>query len=251
MYTVGQLSKLTKVSIRTLHYYEILGLLNPVRDENNQYRLYGERDILRLQQIAILKRMKFKLSEIAVILEQNEHVVDESSHHAVAVWTRSLEEQLSIVRNQQEDLRRVEQLLFSTIYSIRVNGQVNLDEMLYFIKQLDQPKDSSKSVLLRQVFSPEELKVLPIDKSGPVEMEWADILKEIRSHIHEAPDSDASQKLAKRIIEYASLLFNGDEQLAEKYWEYIGPEDGQSPRVYGMSSEVMRYIEKILERWGS
>ncbi|WP_240480022.1 MerR family DNA-binding transcriptional regulator [Paenibacillus fonticola] len=37
LYTVGQLSKLTKVSIRTLHYYEKLGLLHPVRDKNNQY----------------------------------------------------------------------------------------------------------------------------------------------------------------------------------------------------------------------
>lgn len=158
---------------------------------------------------------------------------------------RSLEEQLSTVRKQQEDLRRVEQLLFSTIYSIRVTGQINLVEMLHFIKQLDQPKDRSRSALLRQVFSPEELEVVPIDKSGPVEMEWADILKEIRSHIHEAPDSNASQMLAKRIIEYVY------EQLAEKYWEYIAPEEGQSPRVYGMSSEVMRYIEKILERWDS
>ncbi|MUG47956.1 MerR family transcriptional regulator [Paenibacillus woosongensis] len=250
MYSVGQLSKLTKVSIRTLHYYEKLGLLNPVRGENNQYRQYGDWDIFRLQQIAILKRMNFKLSEIAVILELNEHAVDESSHHAAAAWTRSLEEQLSIVRKQQEDLRRVEQLLFSAIYSIRVTGQVNLDEMLHFIKELDQPKDLSRSDLLKQVFSPEELDVLPIGKSGSAELEWADILKEINSHLHEAPDSDASQKLAKRIIDYASLLFNGDEQLGEKYWEYIAPEDGQSPRVYGMSSEVMLYIEKILEQWG-
>lgn len=36
--------------------------------------------------------------------------------------------------------------------------------------------------------------------------------------MHEAPDSDASQKLAKRISEYASLLSNGDEQLAGKYF---------------------------------
>lgn len=250
MYTVGQLSKLTKVSIRTLHYYEKLGLLHPVRDKNNQYRQYGDGDIFRLQQIAILKRMNFKLSEIAVILEHNEHAFDDSFQHAAAAWIRSLEEQLSIVRKQQEDLRRVEQLLFSTIYSIRVTGQVNLDEMLHFIKELDQPKDLSRSALLMQAFSKEELDVLPIGKSGPVEMEWAEFLKEINSHLNEAPDSDASQKLAKRIIDYASLLFNGDEQLGEKYWEYITPEDGQSPRVYGMSSEVMRYIEKILERWG-
>ncbi|CAH1201461.1 hypothetical protein PAECIP111893_01621 [Paenibacillus plantiphilus] len=250
LYTVGQLSNLTKVSIRTLHYYEKLGLLNPIRDENNQYRLYGDRDILRLQQIAILKKMKFKLSEIAVILDQNETLVDESSHHAVSAWTQSLEGQLSIVRKQQEDLRKVEQLLFSTLYSIRVTGQVNLEEMLHFIKELDQPKDRSRGALLREVFSPEELEVMPINKTGPVEMEWADILREIHNHIHEAPDSNASQKLAKRITEYALLLFNGDEQLAEKYWEYIVPEDGQSPRVYGMTSEVMRYIEKILERWG-
>lgn len=70
MYTVGQLSKLTGVSVRTLHYYEKQGLLQPDRNTGNQYRSYSEDDILRLQKIAVLKQMHFKLSEIKVILDK-------------------------------------------------------------------------------------------------------------------------------------------------------------------------------------
>lgn len=44
MHTVGELSNLTNVAIRTLHYYEKIGLLNPIRKEANPYRLFGEQD---------------------------------------------------------------------------------------------------------------------------------------------------------------------------------------------------------------
>lgn len=56
---VKELSKLTKVSVRTLHHYDKIGLLTPsIRLENN-YRVYSEADLLKLQQILALKVLWF------------------------------------------------------------------------------------------------------------------------------------------------------------------------------------------------
>lgn len=46
-----QLSKLTQVSVRTLHHYDKIGLLKPSLRLENGYRLYSEKDLLLLQQI--------------------------------------------------------------------------------------------------------------------------------------------------------------------------------------------------------
>ncbi|NQX47838.1 MerR family transcriptional regulator [Paenibacillus tritici] len=240
MYTVGQLSKLTGVSVRTLHYYEKLGLLEPDRDTGNQYRSYSENEILRLQKIAVLKQMHFKLSEIKVILDSGE-----VAHHDVTVWSRALEQQMVFVKQEQEKLRAVEHLLFSTLYAMRATEQVNIEEMLGFIRELEQPPQGPQ--LRQQVFTPEELEVLPInDVSNPLAMEWSDILRRVSGLLAEPPDSEAAQQLAASIIEYADKMFGGDEQLIQKYWEYITPQEGQTARVYGMTTEVMQYMDAII-----
>ncbi len=50
-YTVSQLAELAGITVRTLHHYDELGLLRPTARTAAGYRLYGEQDLLRLQQI--------------------------------------------------------------------------------------------------------------------------------------------------------------------------------------------------------
>jgi DNA-binding transcriptional MerR regulator len=68
-YSVKKLAALAGVSIRTLHLYDQMGLLKPsVRTEKN-YRLYGQAELLRLQQILFYKELDLPLKEIADILD--------------------------------------------------------------------------------------------------------------------------------------------------------------------------------------
>lgn len=69
-YTVKQLSKLAGVSIRTLHYYDEIGLLKPDAYGENGYRYYGEEALLRLQQILFFRELDFSLAEIQSILDR-------------------------------------------------------------------------------------------------------------------------------------------------------------------------------------
>lgn len=68
-YTIHKLARLAGVSVRTLHFYDQAGLLKPARVGENGYRLYGQEELLRLQQILFFRELKFALGSIKQILE--------------------------------------------------------------------------------------------------------------------------------------------------------------------------------------
>lgn len=69
MYTIGELAVQAGVTVRTLHHYDRIGLLKPERHSSAGYRLYGEEDALRLQQILLYREMDLSLEAIGAILE--------------------------------------------------------------------------------------------------------------------------------------------------------------------------------------
>ncbi len=69
-YTVRQLARMAGVSVRTLHHYDQIGLLKPPARTEAGYRLYGENDLLRLQQILFFRELDLPLAEIKAILDR-------------------------------------------------------------------------------------------------------------------------------------------------------------------------------------
>lgn len=69
MKTVKEVSRLTGVSVRTLHHYDAIGLLKPTRVTEAGYRLYDDAALGRLQAILLLRELQFPLKEIKEILD--------------------------------------------------------------------------------------------------------------------------------------------------------------------------------------
>jgi DNA-binding transcriptional MerR regulator len=69
VYTVKQLSDLANVSVRTLHYYDEIGLLHPSKVGANGYRYYDDAALLRLQQILFYREIGLELMHIKEILD--------------------------------------------------------------------------------------------------------------------------------------------------------------------------------------
>lgn len=67
-YTINRLAELAGVSVRTLHYYDEIGLLKPSRIRSNGYREYAEAELLRLQQIMFFRELDFPLAEIKRVM---------------------------------------------------------------------------------------------------------------------------------------------------------------------------------------
>lgn len=69
MMTVHEVSKLAGVSIRTLQYYDKIGLLHPSKYSDAGYRLYADTDLERLQQILLFRELEFPLKDIRKIMD--------------------------------------------------------------------------------------------------------------------------------------------------------------------------------------
>jgi len=69
MKTVSEVSKISGVSIRALHYYDSVGLLKPAEVTESGYRLYGEKELYRLQTILLYKEIGLSLADIKAIID--------------------------------------------------------------------------------------------------------------------------------------------------------------------------------------
>ncbi len=71
---INEFAKLTGVSVRTLHYYDEIGLLKPAFiDEQNGYRFYDENSLLRMQEILFYRELDFPLKSIFEILSSPDY----------------------------------------------------------------------------------------------------------------------------------------------------------------------------------
>ena len=89
MYSVKELSTLAGVSVRTLHYYDQIGLLSPARIAENGYRQYDDAGLMRLQQILFYRELDFKLKDIKELLDAPDfEQVSALESHWDALWAR-------------------------------------------------------------------------------------------------------------------------------------------------------------------
>ena len=112
MKTVQQVSKLTGVSVRTLHHYDQIGLLKPSRITDAGYRLYDDAALARLQTILFFRELEFPLKQIGEIL--NTPHLDYSS---------VLEDQIRLLELRKEQLEK----LISHARNIQKKGVIPMD----------------------------------------------------------------------------------------------------------------------------
>src|SRR5205809_7885813 len=98
---IGDLASRTGVSIRTLHHYDKIRLLSPAHRSQSGHRLYGRRDVLRLQQIVLLKQLGLSLDEVREILDRPQPNIGRMIGSHIA----RLKEQIA---RQQDLCRRLE-----------------------------------------------------------------------------------------------------------------------------------------------
>ncbi len=120
VYAVKQLARMAGVSVRTLHHYDHIGLLKPSSRTEAGYRLYGEKDLLRLQQILFFKELDFSLSEIKKILDRPGFNL-----------TRALENHRELLHQRAERLALLVQTIDKTIQRLKEANMSMTDEELY------------------------------------------------------------------------------------------------------------------------
>lgn len=104
VYRIGELARKCNVTVRTIRYYESLGLLKRCRRTSGGQRYYSDADVIYLNRIAELKELDFTLAEIATIIKMGED--DEGGHKRRSELLRQYRVKLSEALRRQTALNR-------------------------------------------------------------------------------------------------------------------------------------------------
>lgn len=129
MMTVNEVSKLTGVSIRTLQYYDTIGLLPPTEYTEAGYRLYDDRAMERLQQILLFRELKFPLKEINAIIDAPNF--DRS---------KAIEQQIELLTMKKEHL----EALIDFARKMKTTGVNNMDFKVFDKTKMDEYAQKAK-----------------------------------------------------------------------------------------------------------
>lgn len=122
MLTVKEVSELTKISIRTLHYYDSIGLLHPTSFTEAGYRLYSDADLERLQLIMLYKELGFTLKEINEILNSSDFDKQKVIEHQIKLLKLKKERLEHLITFAQGvHFRGVDQLDFSAFDTSKID----------------------------------------------------------------------------------------------------------------------------------
>lgn len=118
--TVHEVSKLTGVSVRALHYYDEIGLLPPSFCSEAGYRMYGDESLLRLQSILLFRELEFPLKDIKEMMDSPDF--DQA---------QALDDQIRLLELRREHLDR----LIDLAVRLKLKGETDLS-----FKEFDKSK---------------------------------------------------------------------------------------------------------------
>ena len=190
MMTVNEVSKLAGVSIRTLQYYDKIGLLHPTGYTDAGYRLYDDTDLERLQHILLFRELEFPLKDIREILDSPGF--DRS---------KAIKQQIELLKMKREHLDN----LIKFAERIKRTGVKNMDFKAFDKTKLEgyarKAKEEWGNTPEYKEFTVKDKNRTEEDKKAMTE-NFMLLFKEAGAIKNEDPASDKAQDLVKRIQQF-------------------------------------------------
>jgi DNA-binding transcriptional MerR regulator len=201
-YQPYEFAKRAGVTIRALHHYDRLGLLKPSGRTTAGYRLYTDRDLVRLEQIVALKFIGFPLSQIRELLSRKDLDV-----------VAALRQQRQIIAEKRDHLDRAIRAIERAEQLVSSGEQSDWEPFRKIIEviQMQTRKDWMKKYYtdeqlydLRKRYTPEV--------QAQAERGWADLVRDVEAAIArgESPESETGRRLAERKQKLIDLFTGGD-----------------------------------------
>lgn len=210
-YLIKEFAALTKVTVRALHFYDKIGLLKPSYLKANRYRVYTDKDLLRLQQIVTLKFMGFSLRQIGDLLDRKGYEV-----------VKSLRIQAGAVHDEIGRLREAARAIDQVLRRLETGGGLDRKKLIHIMEVIQMGEDVKKA-WQEKFFSEKELKQFAeIGKKytpetmAAYQRRWAELIEEIKKHLDADPASPIAQDLAKRWTELLDEAYGGHPELKAK-----------------------------------
>lgn len=247
LWRTKQLADLAKVSVKTLHHYDKIGLLSPSCRAENGYRLYSEKDLFILQQIIALKTLGFELTQIKTILLQSAEV------------KKTLKMQAQLLQERANKLMNAATFIEQALKSLEENKAFDwqmitkLLEVFTMTQQLDNQWVASvlENDELAQYakFEAQKKQRYSIDEKKKFEQEWVDIVREVKAHLHHSPDSSQGIALGKKTMDLINPLYGPDNaNLKSKIW-HEGFKKGKNQGAHGMTKEMSVWLDAAIDAY--
>lgn len=172
MRTVKEISDLTGISVRTLHYYDEIGLLKPTEKSDAGYRLYDDKALETLQQILFFREFDISLKEIKAVLD-----------NPALERNQILQVQRKMLVTKKERMER----LIASIDDI-LKGENKMDFTIFTKTEVEEIFQT----MLEHM--PENMRNIAIKEFGSIE-QW-------KKHYMEVVSSEEMQKGYAKVVEW-------------------------------------------------
>lgn len=238
--TVGEAAKKMGITVRTLQYYDKEGLLSPSAESAGGRRLYTDKDLITLHQIASLKSLGFSLNDIKqrlISLETPADVADALTKQADDIRRKieQLTASLTAVERLKAEVLQMQTVNFKKYADIIVNLQMNNDSY-YLIKRFD---DDTLDHIRKRFDKESGLNFM--DRFNCLSDEIVQLQKE-----HVPPESEKCQQVVKEYWNLIMEFTNGDRNMLSKLME-IGNIDTAANAWEERQKTVNDYLEPALQ----
>lgn len=195
MMTVNEVSKLTGVSVRTLQYYDKIGLLPPTGYTAAGYRLYDDTALERMQQILLFRELEFPLKEIKAMIDAPDFDRD-----------KALEQQIELLTMKKERLEN----LIDFARKIKTTGVNEMDFHVFDTAKMDayarQAKEQWGQTAEYKEYEERANRQSP-DTQKAAWKNLMQIFEEFGKMKEKEPDSEEVQRQVKKLQDYISAHF--------------------------------------------
>jgi len=242
---VGELAKKVGVTTRALRFYDKEGLLSPQATSESGYRLYTDKDMVRLIQILMLKQLGFPLSEIKnkiSAMDTTADVVEALTIHATKIRSQidHLTESLNALESLKDEIIQVDAVDYKKFAAILESIYMK-NERYWLVKYLD---NDILDELMRH--NTEETAIEFVAITNDMIAESAK-LQEEGVHPRSKKGQDFAKKFWEVLMEFTGgdmdLVFKISEQMAQSTSDKMHDETMEKSREF-MSSALETYLSK-------
>lgn len=224
------------VTLRTLRYYDQIGLLPPDQVDLGGRRYYDASAAAKLQVIKILKELDFSLETIREIIENRINSPKDLLHM-----------RLHIIEMEQQQLEKSKDTIRFLIQAMEMEGTEDWNLLTEKLYSTQENSDSFKERLKRFFTEKERRKIEQLPQLGADDermQKWIELVQDIRHAYHMDPASPKVQKLAQRWLDLAYEMYNGDRELAHKAWRI---NEEKKLGMYAFDEKVVRFMNQACD----
>ena len=229
MRTVKEVSRLTGVSVRTLHHYDAIGLLKPTKITDAGYRLYDDTAVCRLQNILLFRELQFPLKEIKEILDTPDFDADMALVQQIRLLELQYEhigELLSFAREMKE--KGVHKMEFDVFdksgierYKEEIKERWGQSEAYREFVQRQQKGESFEKTETQMMSLFTEIGMLR--EQPPADRKVQDKIRELQSFI-----TDHYYNCTNEILKNLGVMYTEDE----RFWQNIDKAGGSGTAAF-------------------